>query len=86
MVKRVKSPPVQAVMLVILSLGVGCAGPQASLTADGAESHEEVCTSSQQKEERDRHAATACRPHRTWLQEVGDAISGVASAFRAPNP
>lgn len=86
MVKRVKSPPVQAAMLVILCLGVGCAGPETTLTAEDTESRQEVCANGQQKEEHDRDAATACRPDRTWFQKVGDALSGVASAFRAPGP
>lgn len=73
-------------LLVLFLTGLGCAGSGTSLTHESAELRQESCPSGQQKTERDRGSATSCRPQRSWFQQVGDALSGAASAFRAPSP
>jgi len=73
--------------LLILSLtGFGCAGPGTSLTHESTELRQETCASGQPQSERDRSSATSCRAQRGWFQQVGDALSGAATAFRAPGP
>jgi hypothetical protein len=73
-------------MLIFLLIGLGCAGPGSSFTDESAEIREEACSSPQHKAEYERQSSKACRPQRTWLQNVGNAISGAAPAFSTPRP
>jgi hypothetical protein len=73
-------------LLILLCTGAGCAGPSSSLTHDRGDLQEETCSPQQQEAKHNRVSPAACRPHRTWVQKVGDALSGAASAFRAPSP
>jgi hypothetical protein len=73
-------------LLVLLCTGPGCAGPNSSLTHDRTDQQEETCSPQQQETDHNRVSPAACRPHRTWVQKVGDALSGAASAFRPPSP
>jgi hypothetical protein len=70
--------------LMFLLIGLGCAGPGPSFTEDSAEIREEACLSPQHKSEYAGQSSKACRPQRTWLQDVGNALSAAAPAFSAP--
>jgi hypothetical protein len=74
------------VMLMLLLVGLGCAGPGASLTDEHAAIHEEACSSRQNKTEHDGRFSKACRPQRGWVEEIGNVLGGFAAAVRPPNP
>lgn len=74
------------VMLMLLLFGLGCAGPGSSFTGESVEIREEACSSPQHRAEYEGRSSKACRPQRTWLQDVGNAISGAAPAFSTPRP
>lgn len=74
------------VMLMLLLVGLGCAGPELSLTDEHATVREEACSTRQHKAEYEGQSSKACRPQRTWLQDVGTTLSGAAPAFSTPRP
>jgi hypothetical protein len=86
MMKPSMSSSVLVGVLILLWAALGCASPKASLTDKSIEQRQESCTSNQQKTARDRGAMTSCQSQRSWFEQAGDALSGAASAFRAPSP
>lgn len=86
MIKPSMSSSVPGGVLILFLATLGCDSPRASLADQSAEHRQESCTSSRQKTERDRDSANSCRSQRSWSEQIGDALSGVASAFRAPSP
>lgn len=77
---------IRAVILMFVLIGLGCAGPGTSLTGEQVELREEACSTQPHKAEYGGQASKSCRPQRTWLQDVGDTLSGAAPAFSAPKP
>lgn len=71
-------------LLVLLSLG--CTGPQAASQHQAAGSRHEACPSSQPPQEFDRAPLVQCHPEHIRWGEVGDALSGAATAVRLPGP
>jgi hypothetical protein len=86
MIEPIMASPLRSVLLVLIVISVGCAGPGASLSRDRAEIREESCSSSRQKTESDRARSTTCRSQRTWMEEIHDALSGTATVLRNSNP
>ncbi len=76
----------RVLLLMLIFVTLGCGSPGMSLTRDSAELRQEPCSSRQQKAESDYQHSSTCRPDRTWLEGVGDALSGAASAVRMPKP
>jgi len=76
----------RALLPVLIFVSLGCGGPGTSLTRDSAELRQEPCSSRQQRVEGEYQQSATCRPDRTWLEGVGDALSGAASAVRMPKP
>lgn len=74
------------ITLMFLLLGVGCAGPDLSLTDEQATIREDACSIRQYKAEHEGQSSKSCRPQRTWLQDVGTTLSGAAPAFSTPRP
>lgn len=74
------------IILILLLVGLGCAGPGASSTDEHAGIGEEACLPWQYKAEYDGRCSQACRPQRSWFQQVAEALGGAVSAFRAPSP
>jgi hypothetical protein len=74
------------IILMFLLIGLGCAGPDLSLTDEHATIHEEVCPTRQHKAGYEGQSSKPCLPQRTWLQDVGTTLSGAAPAFSTPRP
>ena len=74
------------IILMFLLIGLGCTGPELSLTDEHAGIREEACSTRPHKAEYEGRSSKACRPQRTWIQDVGTALSGAASAFSTPKP
>jgi hypothetical protein len=74
------------ITLMFLLLGLGCAGPDLSLTDEHATIREDACSTRPHKAEYEGQSSKACRPQRTWLQDVGTTLSGAAPAFSTPRP
>jgi len=74
-------------LLIFLFVGVGCASPQSSGRTDlAASSPQKVCRAGQQGVDRDRATGPSCRAQSLWWNDVGDALSGAATAVRLPRP
>ncbi|MBH0178250.1 MAG: hypothetical protein HP491_10385 [Nitrospira sp.] len=76
----------RVIILMLLLIGLGCAGPELSLTNEQATTREEACSTRQHKAEYEGQFSKACRPQRTWLQDVGTTLSGAAPAFSTTRP
>lgn len=74
------------IILMFLLIGLGCAGPELSLTDEHATIREEACSTRKHKAEYEGQPSKACRPQRTWIQEVGTTLSGAAPAFSTLRP
>jgi hypothetical protein len=74
------------ITLMFLLIGLGCAGPELSLTDEHATIREEACSTPQHKAEHEGQTSKACRPQRTWLQDVGTTLSGAAPVFSTYRP
>ncbi len=70
------------IILLLLAVGVGCVGPELSVTDRQAAVQEEACSSRQDGAQNNSLSSKACRSQRAWSQEVGEVLSGAASAFR----
>jgi hypothetical protein len=72
-------------MAVLISFG--CAGTPPAMTNNLAEtSRQDPCTSRLQQSQRDDIPARSCRAQHVWWNDVGDALSGAATAVRLPRP
>lgn len=69
-----------------LLLACGCAGPGTALTDQKTATRQGYCPTSQKTVEPDRLGGASCRPQPGLLEQVGNALSGTASAVRAPGP
>jgi hypothetical protein len=74
------------VIFIPLLIACGCVGPGTPVIDQNTEARQESCTPNQKKVEHDRRAEASCRPQPSLLEQVGNALSGTASAFRAPGP
>lgn len=74
------------IMFIPFLIACGCAGPELSGTDQNADARQENCSSSPKKFEQDRRSEPSCRPQPGWLEQVGNALSGSASAFRGTRP
>ena len=72
-------------LLVILLIGFGCAGPQASQTRDVAEFHGDNCSSRLVPPEKERAIQKRCPSASVGWATAGEALSGAATAVRVPN-
>lgn len=70
------------IILMLLAAGFGCAGPELSVTERQAAVQEEACSSLQDRTQNYSLSSKACRSQRAWSQDVGEVLSGAASAFR----
>jgi hypothetical protein len=74
-------------LCVALLIGFGCAGTPPTSTNNLAEpSRQDLCVSRLQQAERDEIPGRSCRAQHVWWNDVGDALSGVATAVRLPRP
>jgi hypothetical protein len=75
-------------LCVALLISFGCAAtPPASTNNNLAEiSRQDPCPSRLQQPERDAIPGRSCRTQHVWWNDVGDALSGVATAVRLPRP
>ncbi|SPP63269.1 exported hypothetical protein [Nitrospira lenta] len=70
-------------MAVLISCG--CAGAPSTSTSNLAEiSRQDPCASRSQQSERTDTPGRSCRAQHVWWDDVGDALSGVATAVRFP--
>ena len=74
------------IIFIPLLLACGCVGPGAPVIDQSADVRQDHCFPSRTKAEPDRSAGASCRPQPGLLEEIGNALSGGASAFRAPGP
>lgn len=74
------------ITLMFLLIGLGCAGPGLPLTDEHATIREEACSTRQHKAEYEGQSSKACRPQRTWIQDIGTTLSGAAPAFSTLRP
>lgn len=74
------------IILMFLLISLGCAGPELSLSDEHATPREEACSPRQYKAEYEGQSSKACRPQRSWFQDVGTTLSGAAPAFSTPRP
>ena len=74
-------------LLIVLLAGVGCAGVQSTGRTEVVDSTpHEVCRASHQRPDSDRPTGASCRSQSLWWNEVGEALSGAATAARFPRP
>lgn len=74
-------------LCVALLISFGCAGSPPAATKNLTEtSRQDPCASRQQQPERDDILGRSCRAQHVWWNNVGDALSGVATAVRLPRP
>lgn len=71
------------VMPLLLSLG--CAGPEASVTEKHMELRQNACSPQQQAVKAFNQPSEPCRRHHVWLEQVGAALGGFATAVRIPD-
>jgi hypothetical protein len=74
------------IIFIPLLMVCGCVGPETSLIDPNADARHEDCAANQKKIESDHRTGASCRPHPGLFEQVGNALSGSASAFRAPGP
>lgn len=74
----------RAGLLIMLLIGLGCAGPEVPQTSGVAESRRDTCHSRQLPPERERAVAERCPSQQAWWGPVGEALSGAATAVRVP--
>jgi hypothetical protein len=74
----------RAGLLIMLLIGVGCAGSEVPRTSGGMESRRDTCPSRQLSPERERAVAERCSSRQVWWSSVGEALSGAATAVRMP--
>ena len=74
----------RAGLLIMLLIGFGCAGPEASYTRDVAESHGDTCSSRQVPPEKDRAGEGRCLVPSVGWGPASEALSGAATAVRMP--
>ena len=75
-------------LCVAVLISCGCAGtPPASTNSNLAETpRQDPCASRPQQPERDDIPGRSCHVQHVWWNDVGDALSGVATAVRLPRP
>lgn len=74
-------------LCVALLISFGCAGTSPTSPNNLTEtSHQDPCASRQQQPESDDIPGRSCRAQHVWWNDVGDALSGVATAVRLPRP
>jgi len=72
-----------AVVLMIF----GCTGTPTATTNKPAEiSRQDPCVPYHQQAGQDDRLGPSCQAHHVWWNNVGDALSGVATAVRLPRP
>lgn len=77
----------RAGLCAALLISFGCAGTPPHSTDNLAEtSRQDPCASRLQQSERDDVSGHSCREHHVWWNDVGNALSGVATAVRLPRP
>ena len=74
----------RAGLLIMLLIGFGCAGPEATPTRDVAESHRDICPFRRVPPEKDRAVEGRCLVPSVGWGPAGEALSGVATAVRMP--
>jgi hypothetical protein len=72
-------------LLVILLIGFGCTGPQASQTRDVAEFHGDICPCRLMPPEKERALQKRCPSASVGWGTAGEVLSGAATAVRVPN-
>ena len=73
-------------MFMPLLIACGCVGPGNPVTDQNTDARQVYCFTNQKKIERNGIAGVPCRLQPGVLEQVGNALSGTASAFRAPGP
>jgi len=74
----------RAGLLIMLLIGFGCAGPEASPPRDVAEFHRGTCPSHRVPPEGDRAVEGRCLAPSIGWGSAGEALSGAATAVRVP--
>ncbi len=74
-------------LYVALLISFGCVGTPVTSTNNLAEtSRQDPCASRLQQPQREDIPARSCRAQHVWWNDVGDALSGAATAVRLPRP
>ena len=74
-------------LCVAVLISFGCAGNPPALTNNLTDvSRQDRCVSRLSQPEGDGIPARSCRDQHVWWNDVGDALSGVATAVRLPRP
>jgi len=73
---------------VAVLISFGCAGTPPASTSNNLAGppRQDPCASRPQQPERDDTPGRSCRAPHVWWNDVGDALSGVATAVRLPRP
>ncbi len=71
--------------LMPLLFSLGCAAPEASMTKKPMELRENACSPQQQAVKASNQPSEPCRRHLVWLEQVGAALGGFATAVRIPD-
>lgn len=67
-----------------LLLSFGCATQERSMEASPLETPPQSCLSHRYAVKELRQPTQPCKPHRAWLERLGTALDGAATALRAP--
>ena len=74
-------------LCVALLFSFGCAGISSPLPNNLAETSPQApCASRPQQPEREDISWRSCRAQHVWWNDIGNALSGVATAVRLPRP
>ncbi len=74
-------------LCVVLLISFGCAGTPPISTDNLMEtSRQDPCPSRQQQSDRGDIRGRSCHDQHAWWNDVGNALSGAATAVRLPHP
>jgi hypothetical protein len=74
-------------LCMALLISFGCAGtPSTAINNQTETPRQDPCVSRLQQSERDNIPGRSCRDQHVWWNDVGNALSGVATAVRLPRP
>jgi hypothetical protein len=74
------------ILLVPVLVSLGCAVPETSVVNQRDKGPQASCAASVRESAGARGTAQSCLVHPGLAEQVGNALSGTASAFRAPGP
>ena len=73
-------------LLMFIVMMLGWAGPSHTETLDRVDWRKDVCPTSHGNPDFPKSSVLRCRRSQSWWQDVGEALSGAATAARFPRP